>query len=192
MSVEIREVGPEALAEYAKVPIRFRVSSLFRVEGAGETPGTFRLVEEPVETPCVKDYDAIKGEGPMRWANRFDVKNWAFFIAWDGDEPIGAAAVAFDTPGVNMLEGRRDLAALWDLRVRPDRRGEGIGTQLFRRACEWARGRGCSRLKIETQNTNVRACRFYMNQGCRLERAVRNAYPPPLEDEVMLLWTLDL
>lgn len=192
MSVEIREVDAEAMAEYAKVPIRFRVSSFFRVEGAGEGPGTFRLVEEPVVTPYVKDYDAIEGEGPTRWPKRFDVKNWVFFIAWDGGDPVGAAAVAFDTPAVNRLEGRHDLAALWDIRVRPDRRGEGIGTRLLRRACEWARGRGCSRLMIETQNTNVRACRFYMNQGCRLERAVRNAYPPPLAHEAMLLWTLDL
>ena len=189
---EIREVGPEGLADYARIPIRFRVSSFFRVEGAGETPGTFRLVEEPVDPPDVKDYDAIQGEGPTCWPKRFDVTHWAFFIARDGDEPVGAAAVAFDTPGVNRLEGRRDLAALRDIRVHPDRRGEGIGTRLFRRVRDWARGRGCSRLKIETQNTNVRACRFYINQGCRLERVVRNVYPPPLEDEVMLLWMLDL
>ena len=47
MSVEIREVGPEALTEYAKIPIRFRVSSLFRVEGSGETRVRF-----VVDTAC--------------------------------------------------------------------------------------------------------------------------------------------
>ena len=192
MSVEIRESGPEVLGDYAKVPIRFRVSALFHVEGTGETSGTFRLVEEPVETPYFKDYDLLEGGGPASWPKRFDVRNWAFFIGWEGPEPVGAAAVAFDAPGLDMLEGRNDLAVLWDIRVHPAYRGRGTGTKLFRYAAEWARDRGARSLRIETQNTNVRACRFYINQGCRLERAVRNAYAAPLAEEVMLLWTLDL
>ena len=192
MTVEIREVGPEALAEFAAIPFTFHITSIFRVEEAGETPGALRLVEEPVAAPYVKDYDAVEGEGPASWPKRFDLTRWGFFIAREGGEPVGAAAVAFDTPGCGMLEGRRDFAALWDIRVQPSRRGEGIGSALFRRAVAWARERGCARLRIETQNTNVRACRFYMSRGCRLERADRNAYPPPFKHEVMLLWTQDL
>ena len=56
-----------------------------------------------------------------------------------------------------------------------------------------ARQRNCTELKIETQNVNVRACRFYAGRGCRLGAVIRDAYPQPAgEKETMLLWYLDL
>jgi GNAT superfamily N-acetyltransferase len=67
--------------------------------------------------------------------------------------------VAFNSADVTMLEGRRDLAVLWDIRVSPDFRGQGLGSGLLRAAEAWAISKGCLELKVETQNTNVRACR---------------------------------
>ena len=46
-------------------------------------------------------------------------------------------------------------------------------------------------MKIETQNINVVACKFYAGQGCTLGAADRFAYPE-LPDEVRLLWYKDL
>ena len=86
-----------------------------------------------------------------------------------------------------MLEGRDDLAVLWDLRVSPDARGQGIGHHLFAAAEDWARARGCREIKIETQNNNVAACRFYARQGCVLQTVRENAYPD-LPDETQLIW----
>ena len=54
-------------------------------------------------------------------------------------------------------------------------------------AAEWAQGRGCAWLKIETQNVNVAACRFYRKMGCTLGAVDRFAYPE-LPGEVRLLW----
>ena len=51
-----------------------------------------------------------------------------------------------------MLGGRDDLAVLWDIRVSPPERGTGVGSALFRAAEDWAGTRGCTWLKIETQN----------------------------------------
>jgi len=42
-------------------------------------------------------------------------------------------------------------------------------------------------LKVESQNINVPACRFYDAQGCEL-RAVQHGAYPDLPDEVQLLW----
>ena len=102
--------------------------------------------------------------------------------------------MAFRSPKVNVLEGRTDLAVLWDLRVHPDRRGEGIGTKLFGHAAEWSREKGCRELKVETQDVNVPACRFYAKHGCRLGRIDRYGYAgdPRVADEVMLVWYLGL
>ena len=191
MPVRILEVGPDQLPLYGTVPSAFRVEAILQVQEADGGLGGLILREEPVAAPYVKDYDVY--ETPAHWAARFDVTNWAFFIASDDGQAVGAAAVAVDTPGVHMLEGRSDLAVLWDIRVHPERRGEGIGTALFGRAAGWARGRGCRELKIETQNTNVRACRFYAARGCRLGAIVRRAYrEPEIAHEAMLLWYLDL
>ena len=80
---------------------------------------------------------------------------------------------------------------LWDIRIEPSRRGQGIGSRLFRRAVEWARSKGCKQLKIETQDINVRACDFYAKHGCRLGGVRPNAYDD-FPHEVQLLWYLRL
>ena len=114
-------------------------------------------------------------------------------MAFDAIAPVGGAAVAWRSPKVHMLEGRDDLAVLWDFRVHPDYRRKGIGTALFRRAAQWARSKGCKQLKIETQNVNVPACRFYAAQRCHLGRIDRYGYAEPdIAHETMLIWYLDL
>jgi GNAT superfamily N-acetyltransferase len=80
------------------------------------------------------------------------MSNWGLLAAYDGDDRIGGAVIAFRAPGVGMLEGRDDLAALWDIRVRPEHRSAGVGAALFRATEDWIRARGGRMLKIETQN----------------------------------------
>jgi len=181
---------PDRLDEYARVSIAFMVKSIYRVELIDGGLGGMTLQEVPVETPYVKDYD--REENPQDWPGKFDVRNWGFFLARLGGRPAGAATVAFDTTGVFMLESRRDLAVLWDIRVAPEARGAGI--PLFRSAAAWARERGCTQLKIETQNINVPACRFYRRMGARLGEIHRYGYAgvPAVAHEVMLNWYLDL
>ncbi len=156
------------------------------------------LVEEQVVPPYIKDYDTL--ESPITWTSQFDLSRWAFFLAVpdgpalaDGGRPAGAAAVAFNTPGVHMLEERRDLAVLWDIRVHPEFRGQGLGSLLFHTAENWARGQGARQLKAETQNINVPACRFYAAQGCTLGAIHCYGYSnSETAHEVMLLWYKDL
>lgn len=188
MNVQIVEETAASLKEYGAVSIAFRVASRFRVDSHGE------LVEEAIP-PYVKDYDALTEEGPLSWTRRWDVGTWAFLAAYDdvsrNPRRIGGAAIAWNTPGVNLLQGRDDLAVLWDLRVHPGYRRHGVGARLFDHAVNWSRQRGCRQLIIETQNINVAACRFYERQGCWLGEVNPFAYPH-LPDEVQLLWYLDL
>lgn len=189
--VEIREEPLARLPVYGRVPIAFEVRSILECRTVDGGLGGFALSERRLDEPYAKDYDALRGEGPAHWMRRFDLSRWGLLMAWLGDDPVGGAAVAFDTPGVEMLEGRRDLAVLWDLRVAPEVRGQGVGSALFAAAAAWAAGRGCTRLKIETQNVNVLACRFYAGRGCVLGAIHRYAYPE-LPEEIQLLWYLDL
>ena len=73
-----------------------------------------------------------------------------------------------------------------DIRVDPAFRGKGIGSACWSER-RWARQRGCKLLKIETQNNNVQACRFYAKQGCELGGILRHAYKD-YPQEVELLW----
>src|SRR5437763_428050 len=161
MRVEVNEEPIAALAEYAHIPITFEVGIVLDIEETSDNPGEFVLTERRLDTPYVKDYDAIEGEHPTQWAKLFDVTNWGLFAARMEGQRIGGAVVAYDTPGLDMLEGRGDLAVLWDIRVAPEARGKGVGSALFRASEAWASTRGCRQLKVETQNINVAACRFY-------------------------------
>ncbi|SRR5581483_8727881 len=191
MPIAIVEIGPEGLSEYAQIPIRFEVRSIFDVELIDGGLSGIQLHERKIQ-PYLKDYDQL--ESPLEWPRQFDVSRWGFFLARDGDKNIGAAAVAFNTNGVHMLEERSDLAVLWDIRVRPEVRERGVGRVLFEYAAQWSRQRGCRQMKIETQNVNVPACRFYRAMGCELGNIHRFGYAadPRVAGEVMLNWYFNL
>jgi GNAT superfamily N-acetyltransferase len=187
MNVEISEEPIIAASQLALIPIAFEVESVFDVSPRDGGLGGLILSERKLDAPYVKDYDAIGGEGPTQWSERFDMSNWGLIVARSDEVQVGGAVVAFNTEGISMLEGRRDLAVLWDIRVCPEARGRGVGSALFRAVEAWAAARGCKQLKIETQNINVPACRFYARQGCVLGAINRLAYQE-LPGEVQLLW----
>jgi len=191
MLIEVREDSAAALAEYARIPIAFDVREVFDVAEHTGGRGGFTLTKRRLDVPYVKDYDAIEDESPAHWAERFDVSNWVFLAAHSEGRRVGGAALTLDTEGIHMLEGRSDLAVLWDIRVAPQARGQGVGSALFRAAEAQAVARGCRELKIETQNINVPACEFYARQGCEPRAFDRFAYPQ-LPNEIQLLWYKEL
>ena len=187
MQWRLIEEDVSVLEDYQRVAISFRVESVLEVCPVDHGLGGIVFTERRVESPYLKDYDAISGEGPTRWAKRWDISRWGVISAFLGDERIGGCVIAYDTEGVEKLEGRKDIAALWDLRVRPDYRRRGVGSQLFEAAVEWAARRGCRCLKVDTQNINVAACRFYAKHGGVLGVINRYAYSE-FPDETELVW----
>jgi GNAT superfamily N-acetyltransferase len=190
--ITILEISPSDLDRYAVIPMTVAVQTVLDVRLLERGLGGIELVEMAVE-PYVKNYDDFGT--PLSWPDEFDTSHWGFFLALgNGEQALGGAAVAWNTNGVNMLEGRSDLSVLWDLRIHPDWRRKGIGGQLFARAAEWSRQRGCRQMKIETQNVNLPACRFYAAQGCELGDVRRFAYAdePSVAEEVQLNWYFDL
>ncbi len=153
--------------------------------------GGFVLRERKLESPYVKDYDSIGGNRPSDWSKCFDIANWTLHSAWIDDRRAGGVVIAVKTEGLDMLERREDLALIWALRVAPDLRGRGLGSALLTAAEACARAQGCKQLKVETQNINVAACRFYAQQGFTLGAIHRFAYPL-LPNEIQLLWYKDV
>lgn len=189
--VEIIEIGPKDLIFYDSIPSRVLVRTILVPELNEDGLGGINLREVMVPQPYIKDYDSNE-DLPSNWPKLFDVTNWGIFIAKENGLVIGGAVVAFDTTGVSMLEARRDLSVLWDIRVRQE--GRGVGIMLFNHAAEWSRTRGCTQMKIETQNINVPACKFYQRMGAKLGEIRCHGYAniPSVAGEVMLCWYLDL
>lgn len=194
MTISLESVTAERLAEYAAIPMVCDVRSVIDIEKLRPGEIGTALVELPIERPYVKNYDAIADNSPLRWAARFDLKNWSIRIAYEDGEAVGATAMLWNSPEISLLELHSDIALLWDIRVRPGLKRRGIGKALFRFAADWAKEKGCKSLRIETQNVNVAACRFYARMGCVIERIVRGAYrgQPAIAEEVMILWRLEL
>jgi GNAT superfamily N-acetyltransferase len=185
--IDLREESTSALPEHASVAMVVTVRTRLELTVADGGLGGLVLAERPVAAPYLKDYDADSEGGPRKWPQEFDVTAWGVIAAFDGARRIGGVVVAFDTAGLIMLEGRRDLAVVWDIRVAAEYHRQGVGTRLFRAAEAWAADRGCRELKVETQNVNVPACRFYRRLGCSLGAINRFAYPE-FPDEIQLIW----
>jgi len=187
--IEIERIGLDRLADYNGVPMLTPIESRLAIRLIDGGLGGFQLVEEPVDRPWIKDHGALTDR-----VQRWDTSGWAFLLASVGGVATGGATVAARTPEVSMLDRRDDLALLWDLRVHPDHQRRGVGSALLGRMVEWSRAEGMTQLKIETQDVNVPACRFYAKQGCRLGRIDRHGYAgdPRVAHEAMLIWYLDL
>ena len=189
MRVVVRQEPLSALSDYASVPIAFTTTTVLKVEWIANGLGGVRMVEAPLDQPLTKDSD--EDEPVTHWRRFGNISHWGIFAAFIDEQLVGGAVVAHKLPGIHMLEGREDLAVLWDLRVHPSVRRSGVGTRLLDRAIQCARASGCSFLKVESQNTNPAACRFYAKRGLHLGGLRRGVYPQ-YPDEVQLLWYLDL
>ncbi|HXQ77814.1 MAG TPA: GNAT family N-acetyltransferase [Gemmatimonadaceae bacterium] len=191
VEIAIAVQGAEALDVYASIPIAYAFTEVLDPDIASSPGSLLPFGSRTLNEPRAKDYDREPGNHPLDWPKRFDLRDWAFVTARSGDHLVGGAVVVAGSPNIEMLEGRDDLALLWDIRVVPEARGHGVGTALLASGAAWARARGARQLKVETQNTNVQACRFYASHGFRLKSVRRGAYPE-LPDEVELLWYKDL
>jgi ribosomal protein S18 acetylase RimI-like enzyme len=191
--ITYKKVDRTYFPQYDQIPMIVQVSAYYRIVKDNRGLGGFTLVETPVE-PYIKDFCTGDDESIMRWEKRWDISNWAFFMAFDGERPVGGATVATRTKEINMLSGRDDLAVLWDIRVDDAYKHQGVGQTLFDMAVKWSREKGLKQMKIECQNNNIPAVRFYHKQGAILSAIDEYAYynEPEYRHEAQLIWFLDI
>ncbi|TKJ30994.1 MAG: hypothetical protein CEE40_02770 [Chloroflexi bacterium B3_Chlor] len=67
-----------------------------------------------------------------------------------------------------QVEAWRRVLKVWNLLVDEEYRRQGIGTELMRRAHEFARENDCRAIAAETQTTNWPALKFYLKMGFRV------------------------
>jgi len=152
-------------------------------------------VEERIKQHYERDYDRAGEDNPSAWARQYDLSRWGIFSALLDGQPVAGAAVALDGPvfPARSLQ-REDLAVLWDIRVHPNHKRRGIGTALFHHAARWAKAQGYNQLGLETDGSNIPACKFYAKIGCELGAIMKYGYNGVREvaEYPMLLWYIDL
>ena len=183
--------APAFFAEYERLPMLVYVNSKLEVNKIDKGLGGILLREVSVN-PYVKDLGQY--EPPTEFPKKFNIGNWGFFAAYHQGTLIGAATVVYQTKEVIMLGGRDDLCVLWDIRVDDQYKRRGIGSGLFQMAVTWAKEKGIRQMKIECQNNNVPAVRFYHKHGAVLRAVDEYFYydDPDSREEVALFWYLDL
>jgi GNAT superfamily N-acetyltransferase len=186
IAVDVVAEDCSSLAAYASVSIAFTVDEIVDLESLAIGSGRVGARVNPA--PYIKDYDAYPANGPADWPARFDVASWGLFGGFIGGKWVGGAVVAARDRAVDLLEGRDDVAVLWDLRVDLASRRRGVGGALLLAVDQWARRQAISVLKVETQDVNVPACRFYAKHGFTLDAVNRAAYEA-FPNEVQLLWS---
>jgi GNAT superfamily N-acetyltransferase len=85
-----------------------------------------------------------------------------FLIVADDGEVVGCLQITY-IPGLGRHGAER--AQIEAVRVRADRRGQGIGAELNRWAVEQARSRGCALVQLTSDKSRADAHRFYARLG---------------------------
>jgi ribosomal protein S18 acetylase RimI-like enzyme len=176
---------PLDLKKYQQIPISFEVSAEYTIEELEKGINHHEMIEIPVDKPYLKNYDSY--ESPVDWLKFHDTTNWGMLMAYIDKLLVGGVILAWKSTDVNMLESRDDLVVVWDIRIVSEYRGLGIGRKLFDEVTEWCKKRNVKEIKIETQNNNIGACKFYSKLGAQLSEFNVNAYPE-LPGEHQLIW----
>jgi len=181
--IKIKKTGPAQLNDYLKISAAFEVRDKLILK---QTERGVEFVSEKISVPYTKDYDLY--ENPSVWYKKWDLEKWGLFIAeTETGLTAGAAAVAYDTPELTLTEKRKDITVLWDIRVNPEYRRKGTGKLLFEKALEFTKLKNCSLMKIETQDNNTGACKFYSAMGCILSEINPGVYSE-FPGEIQLIW----
>lgn len=180
---EIERIRPSDLMDYAEIDPSFEIRSYLKADPIdGGIRGIF-LEEKSIE-PYVKNYDMIEGNNPMDWEGIIDLNKAILLFASNEGENIGGAILLF-----NWDEMEEDTATLWDIRIDSKYRRNGIGKELLERSMNKAKDKFCKLFFIETQNTNVPACKFYAANGFKVSRIDLLGYSEPeVRHEVKLVW----
>lgn len=159
----IRPLRAEDLPQLSRLDPNYVATSELAIEREQDGLNvTFRIVERQRAQPYIKREGYSFGPGYQSDLRQRLATGRGLYLA---AEEEGAGLVGF----LDMdVESWRPVASVqWVIVDRPWR-GKGVGRALMGRALAWARGAGLRAIVLETQSTNIDACRFYLRQGFRI------------------------
>lgn len=192
--IEIRPLTLEDIPKLPEIRPTYRTDTVLAVEREGEGYlVSWRLTERRLEKPFDKGglYD-FTPETQAAIRKRLE----------RGAAAYQRVAVLNAVRLVGLLDmvwqAWNETAFIWNLMIDLDFRRQGIGRRLWHLAVRAAREWRARAITLETQQTNIAACRFYAQMGCRLvglDEAMyanpSNAPNAPLK-EIALFWAYPL
>lgn len=97
---------------------------------------------------------------------RLNLDNRIFLAVDEAGRVLGAAWVGVRIDTVDYVP----VGYLYDIEVREDARGAGVGTALLKAAEEYCKSKGVRRLALQTPCSNAAALRWYLKRGFRITR----------------------
>ncbi len=163
LDIILRPLELDDIPRLVGIRSAYQSESILVVEhyGAGITSG-WRLVEQKLPVPFDKgslyDFGETEQEATRERLQRSD------------DTYLRVAKLNRRLIGLLEMEirGWNNTVELVNLRVDLDFRREGLGRRLWHLGLAYARQAGVRAMMIETQNTNLAACKFYERMGCQL------------------------
>ena len=187
--ITLRALTADDIPNLVQIRTTFTASTVLSIERSGEgIEMGWRLVEQPLPLPFTRgagyDFDAaLQDEIRERLAVAEQGEAYQRVADFEG-RLIGLVEVE--------IQEWNNSAQLSNLMIDADYRGQGLGRRLWHRAVDFARQSDVRAILIETQNTNVAACRFYARMGCQLS-GLHEAYyagaPGQVSDEIALFWS---
>jgi len=107
------------------------------------------------DTPHEKHYPVEQ----LKCEDYIDNPEQIIYFYYDGDECVGQIEIKINW---------NKYALIRDIAVAENSRKKGVGSELIKKAVEWAKLNNLCGLMLETQDTNVLACRFYHKLGFKI------------------------
>jgi streptothricin acetyltransferase len=184
-STVLRPLEADDIDRLAEIRPTYSTDTILAVErlGSGLNLGwqlTERRVDPPFDKGTLYDFDEDRRDEIRERLNRAD-DFYQRVIEQDGRL---AALLELEYQAWN------NTVFVWNLMIDLDFRRQGFGRRLWFRALDYARDCEARAIMIETQNTNIAACRFYAEMGCKLVGLNEAFYTNDSStSEVALFWT---
>ncbi|WP_327032274.1 GNAT family N-acetyltransferase [Micromonospora ureilytica] len=134
---------------------------IYREAGRADLPAVIALLADDVLGKA-RDFTEVDEAYERAFAAiDADPRN-ALIVAEQAGELVGCLQITY-IPGLGRHGAERSL--IESVRVRSDRRGQGLGRDLMTWAVDQARQRGCALVQLTTDKTREDAHRFYLSLG---------------------------
>lgn len=180
MNITIRELAAGDPADWQRLDDSFTVDSVLVLSTTDGRIG-YEITEVPAYTKRYSDEPSPPDEEDD--SAYIGNPDQIVYLAFAGDRVAGR---------IMLRRNWNRYAYIEDIQVDQAYRRHGIGRKLIEQAKRWAAAGGMPGLMLETQNNNVRACRFYESCGfeiggfdTRLYQGIRKQ-----TDEIALFWYL--
>lgn len=134
---------------------------IFREATRADLPAIIALLADDVLGKA-RDFSVVDEAYERAFAD-IDADPRNLLIVADDDREVVACVQITYIPGLGRHGAER--SQIEAVRVRSDRRGDGLGGELITWAIERARDRGCALVQLTTDKSRVNAHRFYARLG---------------------------